>query len=85
MNEKLTKRIQIWGLLRRVAKPNKPWNFVNDCGHLFSTELPALKQAVMFNTIHGTPAYLYKPVEVYLEVEVDRAIGSVASNDSPEE
>ncbi|MCK4818214.1 hypothetical protein KA005_20760 [bacterium] len=81
MGEKFTKRIKIWGLLRRVAKPNKPWDFVNDCGHLFGTEVMALKQAIVFNTIHGTPAYLYKPVEVFLEVEEEL---NVASHDSPE-
>ena len=85
MTEKFTKRIMIWGLLRRVAKPDKPWVFINSCRYLFETEEKALRQATEFNIRQATPAYLYKPVEVYLEVEVDKYPLSVASQDEARE
>jgi len=69
-----TKRTIKWGLLRRVAKEDKPWGFVNQADLLFDSELRAYKQANEFNLSRGTPAYLYKPVEVLLEVEVAQSI-----------
>jgi hypothetical protein len=71
MAEKFTKRIQKWGLERRVAKPDKPWAFVNAACYLFDQLVDAHKMASELNTGHGKPAYLYRPVEVILTVEVD--------------
>jgi len=72
MGEKFTKRIMKWGLLRRVALPDKPWSFVNQTHCLFDTLEEACQRATEYNTTHGMPPrYLYKPVEVCLEVEIE--------------
>lgn len=74
MGEKFTKRTMKWGLLQRVAQDDKPWSFVNSTKCLFDDELSAYKKANEWNLARGTPAYLYKPVEVLIEVEVDREL-----------
>ena len=71
MSEKFIRRITKYGLLRRVALPNKPWVLVNFATFLFDTVEQAHAKASELNTMEGTPVYLYKPVEVYLEVKMD--------------
>ena len=66
-----TKRTRKYGLLRRAALPDKPWSFVNFARFLFDELHQAHEKASYLNTESDTPAYLYKPVEVWLEVEVD--------------
>jgi len=69
---KFTKRIQMWGLLRKVAQPDKPWVFVSHSHCLFNTFKDACQRAIEYNTTGPMPPpYLYKPVDVLLEVEVD--------------
>ena len=36
MNEKFTKRVMKWGLLRKAAGPSKPWCFVNFVERLYN-------------------------------------------------
>ena len=74
MNDKFTKRTIKWGLLRRVARKGSPWNFVDSARHLFDNEKEALQSANDMMVPSGAPNYLYKPVEVLLEVEVDKLI-----------
>ena len=70
-DEKFIKCTIKWGLLRRVAEPDRPWIFVDYARHLFDTLEQAYEKASELNTKEGKPAYLYKPVEVLLEIEVD--------------
>ena len=60
-----------WGLLRSPAVKTKLWSFVNDARWLFDTRERALEQANEFNTGSGEPAYLYRPIRVKLEVDID--------------
>jgi hypothetical protein len=75
--EKFTKHMQIWGLLRKVATPDRPWVFVAHTHCLFNTYKEACQRAIEYNTEGDImpPPYLYKPVEVLLEVEMDGWVG----------
>lgn len=74
--EKFLKRVMKYGLLRRVALPDKPWSFVNTTDCLFDHLYQAQERATCYNTSEPLPpAYVYKPVEVFLEVEIDSWIG----------
>jgi len=77
MTETFIKRVGKWGLLRRVAKPNKPWSFVNFASRLYDTEHEACVAAIELNVcgVERTHLpYLYKPVPVFLTVEIEEAI-----------
>ena len=65
-----TKRIIKWGLLQRVAKPDKPWSFVNGARWIFDDELYASIAAsdLMFEST--PPPYMYKPVEIIISVAI---------------
>jgi hypothetical protein len=76
MSKKFTKQVVKWGLLRRVAKKDQPWSFVNDCDFVFNSRKQAFNEANELNISDGTPAYLYKPVVVMLHVEIDKAFGA---------
>lgn len=65
-----TKRLMKWGLLCRVALADKPWRLVDSTDYVFDTLEAALAQANEFNTGHGKPAYLYRPVELLMVAEV---------------
>ena len=72
-NEKFTKHITKWGLLIRAVLPNAPWDLVS-VTDLFDTYEQALHAAHKFNIAQDIPLFLYTPVEVLLEVEVDKRI-----------
>ena len=81
MSEKFTKRVMKWGLLQRVALPDKPWSFVNRGQHIFDDEIDAFRKASHYNTSDGKPAYLYKPISILLEVEIDKFITTKGEHD----
>ena len=64
------KKLEKWGLLQRVALPDKPWGLCIFSNSVFDTELAAYKQANEYNTHDGKPAYLYKPVELLMTAAV---------------
>ena len=66
-----TKRLVKWGLLQRVALPDKPWALCIFADSIFDSLEAALARANEYNTHDGSPAYLYKPVELLVTAEVD--------------
>ncbi len=72
MSEKFKKRVMKWGLLSRPASTEGKWNFVNQGRFIFDTLEAALEKSNEFNTNKDIPNYLYKPIEVLLEIEVDK-------------